>query len=216
MFGGPHLSVFLKGLIIGVAIAAPVGPIGALCIRRTLHHGRWSGFVSGLGAALADGIYGAIAAFGVTFVSGFLLGHRFWFHLIGSIFLLVLAIRTLRSSTSLQATHSRLEDLAGDFISTFLLTIANPITILTFGVIFAEFGVKSFQYSSSSAGLMVLGVFLGSASWWAILCGVVGRIRDYISPKFLRNVNLVSGSIILAFAAFGLFRVVETLILWIV
>lgn len=212
MLGGPYLHVFLKGLVIGIAIAAPVGPIGALCIRRTLHQGRWSGFVSGLGAALADGIYGAIAAFGVTFVSSFLLAHRFWFHLIGSLFLLFLGIRTLRSSTSLQPTPSRLEDLVGDFVSTFLLTIANPITILTFGVIFAEFGVSSFHYSSSSAALMVLGVFLGSASWWAVLCGVVGKIRDYISPRFLRNVNLVSGSIILAFAAFGLFRVIETLV----
>lgn len=212
MLVGPHFPVLLKGFLIGIAIAAPVGPIGAFCIRRTLHQGRLAGFVSGIGAALADTVYGTIAAFGLTFISTFLVIHRFWFHLIGSLFLLYLGIRTLRSSTSLQIPHSHLSDLAGDFFSTFLLTIANPITILTFGVIFAEFGVSNTPFSSRSAALMVFGVFLGSASWWTILCSVVGKLRTYITPGFLRALNLVSASIILLFAALGLFHVLQTLL----
>ncbi len=211
-----HVPVFLKGLIIGIAIAAPLGPIGALCIRRTLHQGRLSGIVSGLGAALADSIYGFIAAFGVTLVSNGLVEHRFWLRLIGSLFLLYLGIRTLKASTSLQEVPSKLEDLVGDFFSTFLLTLANPITILTFGVIFTEFGLKNLEHSPTSGHIMVLGVFLGSATWWAFLCGMVGKIRAYITPGFLRGVNLVSGSVILAFAAFGFFRVVQTFVWWLI
>lgn len=211
-----HVAVFLKGLVIGIAIAAPLGPIGALCIRRTLHQGRLSGLVSGLGAALADAIYGFIAAFGITLVSTTLLEHRFWPRIIGSVFLLYLAIRTLRASTSLQEVPSKLEDLVGDFLSTFLLTLANPITILTFGVIFTEFGLRNFQQSHELGALMVLGVFLGSAAWWAFLCGIVGKIRAYITPRFLRGINLVSGIVILAFAAFGFFRVIQTFVWWLI
>lgn len=131
-------SVFLKGLVIGVSIAAPVGPIGVLCIRRTLTHGRMSGFLTGMGAATADGIYGAVSAFGLTFVSDFLIGQSTWIRIIGGLFLLYLGITTIRNpSRDTDGTDATHKTLIKDYVSTVFLTITNPMTIVSFAAIFA-------------------------------------------------------------------------------
>jgi len=193
------ISFFIRGLIIGFSIAAPVGPIGVLCIRRTLAHGQGSGFISGLGAATADAIYGCIAGFGLTFISSFLISQQLWFRLVGGTFLCYLGIKTFLARPAGKAASAEGYGLAGAYASTFFLTLTNPMTILSFAAIFAGLGVGSEGGNYVCAGLLVLGVFLGSASWWLILSGVVGAVRTKFNPSSLRWVNKISGMIITGF-----------------
>ena len=194
-------SLFLRGLIIGFSIAAPVGPIGVLCIRRSLVEGARSGFVAGLGAATADAIYGGIAAFGLTVVSNILIGQQVWLRLIGGVFLCYLGVRTFLAAPSGQLAAADERRLFGAYGSTFFLTLTNPLTILSFAAVFAGLGVSSGGGSYASAGLMVLGVFIGSGFWWLILSAGVGRLRTRFAPHHLRWINRASGAVI---AAFGL------------
>lgn len=193
------LSLFIRGLIIGFSIAAPVGPIGVLCIRRTLAEGRASGFLSGLGAATADALYGCVAGFGLTVISGFLVDQRFWIQLIGGIFLLALGIKTLRSIPAEHAAAASSTGLAASYASTLLLTLTNPMTILSFAGIFAALGVADTGGDLSAAALLVLGVFIGSAAWWLILSGGVGLVRENLSSGILCWTNRLSGAILLVF-----------------
>src|SRR5690348_5648959 len=139
------LDFFLKGLILGFSIAAPVGPIGVLCIRKTLQFGRFSGLFSGLGAAAADAIYAVIAGFGLTFVSNFLLAGQYWFQLIGGVFLLYLGWKTFVAKPEEQSNHLSHSNLLHDFASTFFLTLTNPMTILSFLAVFAGLGLSRTQ-----------------------------------------------------------------------
>jgi threonine/homoserine/homoserine lactone efflux protein len=194
-----ELGLFLRGLIIGFSIAAPVGPIGILCIRRTLAEGRASGFLSGLGAATADALYGCVAGFGLTVISGFLVDQRFWIQLIGGIFLLALGVKTLRAVPAERAAAVSGTGLAASYASTLLLTLTNPMTILSFAGIFAALGVAETGGDLSAAARLVLGVFIGSAAWWLLLSGGVGLLREKLSTGVLRSANLLSGAILLVF-----------------
>ena len=196
------MSIFflLKGLLIGFSIAAPVGPIGVLCIRRTLANGRISGFVSGLGAATADGLYGTIAAFGLTLISDVLVGQQMWFRIIGGSFLLYLGIKTFLSKPSEKSASDKKGNLFVDYISTFFLTIMNPITILSFVAVFAGLGLSDLSGNYISAILMVSGVILGSIGWWLILSNVINLFRAKFNPASLKIVNWISGGIMIVFA----------------
>ncbi|MFB3885191.1 MAG: LysE family translocator [Thermodesulfobacteriota bacterium] len=187
----------LRGLIIGFSIAAPVGPIGVICIRRTLAQGRTFGLISGLGAATADGIYGSIAGFGLTFVSSILIGQQSWLRLVGGLFLCFLGLRTFFASPPRKEAGTESTGLLGAYASTFFLTLTNPMTILSFAGIFAGFGVGSTSGNYVSAAILVLGVFIGSALWWLILSTAVGMISKKVQPRKLRWVNRISGMIIL-------------------
>jgi len=199
-------DLFLRGLIIGFSIAAPVGPIGVLCIRRTLTEGRASGFLSGLGAATADALYGCVAGFGLTVISGFLIDQRFWIQLIGGIFLLALGIKTLRSVPAERAAAASGSGLAASYGSTLLLTLTNPMTILSFAGIFAALGVADMGGDLSAAARLVLGVFFGSAAWWLILSGGVGLMQEKLSAGVLRWTNRLSGAILLVFGAVAVWQ----------
>ena len=200
-------GIFARGVAIGLAIAAPVGPIGVLCIRRTLAEGRLAGFVTGLGAATADTVYGAVAAFGLTAVSAFLVSQQDWLRLIGGAFLLYLGIRTFLTrpmpQTAVRDDKSS-RTLAGDYASTFLLTITNPLTIISFAAVFAGLGLGSGYDDLGSALLLVAGVFTGSALWWLLLSGGVSLLRGRITENGLRWVNRVSGGIITVFGVIAL------------
>ncbi len=197
----------LRGLALGFAIAAPVGPIGVLCIRRTLAEGRLVGFVTGLGAATADATYGAVAAFGVSAISTALVGLRLWIHLLGALFLAWLGLRTLLarpaqpSIASETSPAARRGGLLAAWASTVALTLTNPTTILSFAAVFAGLGLVGASYTA--AGLMVVGVFLGSALWWLLLSGGVSRVRSRFDARALRWVNGISGLLLLGFAAFS-------------
>jgi len=201
------ISFYLKGLIIGLSIAAPVGPIGILCIRRTLAEGRISGLASGLGAASADAVYGCIAGFGLTVVSGFLIGEQVWLHIIGGLFLCYLGLKTFFSKPSQQAASASGSGLIGMYASTFFLTLTNPLTILSFVGIFAGLGVANAHGNFLFAGILVLGVFSGSALWWLVLSSGVSLFREKFTSSGLRWVNRISGVIITAFGLLALLSV---------
>jgi threonine/homoserine/homoserine lactone efflux protein len=195
---------FLKGLLIGFSIAAPVGPIGLLCIQRTITYGRVSGLVTGLGAATADGMYGAIAAFGLTAISAFLIGQQFWFRLIGGIFLLYLGAKTFLSKSSEKAASSTHKGLLSDYASTVFLTITNPMSILAFVAIFAGLGLANAGGSHGSPVLMVAGVVLGSALWWLLLSSGISLLGPKLNSGALKLVSRASGAIIVGFGIFAL------------
>ncbi len=195
----PELRFFLKGLIIGFSIAAPVGPIGVLCIRRTLAEGRIPGFISGLGAATADALYGGIAGFGLTFISNFLIHQQMGFRLVGGAFLLYLGIKTFLARPAEGPSTTEGKSLTSAYASTFFLTLTNPMTILAFAAIFAGLGVASESKGYASAGILVMGVFLGSTLWWVILSSGVSLFRKGFDLKALSWVNRVSGILIMGF-----------------
>jgi threonine/homoserine/homoserine lactone efflux protein len=201
------ISFLLRGLVIGFSIAAPVGPIGVLCIRRTLAEGRVSGLVSGLGAATADAIYGCIAGFGLTFISSFLVSQQVWLRLIGGVFLCYLGLKTFLARPAEEAASAEGRGLIGAYVSTFFLTLTNPMTILSFAVIFAGLGLGSASGNYISAGLLVSGVFIGSALWWLMLSGGIGLLRTRFNLQGLRWVNRISGIIITGFGLIALLSV---------
>ncbi len=193
------MDIFLRGLLIGFSIAAPVGPIGVLCIRRTLAEGRLAGFLSGMGAASADMFYGAVAAFGLTAIQDVLLGQSNWLRLVGGIFLLYLGVKTFLSKPAEQAARSSRGGLFGAYLSTFFLTITNPITILSFIAISAGLRLGETNGDYTTASTMVLGVFLGSATWWFTLSFVVGLLRDRFNASWKIWINRIAGVIISSF-----------------
>ena len=202
------ITFLLRGLAIGFSIAAPVGPIGVLCIRRTLAQGQTSGLVSGLGAATADAIYGCIAGFGLTFISNFLVSEQVWLRLIGGVFLCYLGLKTLLSKPAEQAALVKGNGLVGAYASTLFLALTNPMTIISFMAIFAGLGLASTKGNYVSAGALVLGVFTGSALWWLILSNGVGVFRGKFNPHGLQWVNRISGAIITGFGLFALLSVI--------
>ena len=210
------LPFTLRGLALGLAIAAPVGPIGVLCIRRTLAEGRLTGFVTGLGAATADAFYGAVAAFGVSAIPLLLSGARPWIHFLGALFIGWLAVRTLlakpvgsiksaaTSSGDALPTAHRGWRLLSAWLTTLGLTLTNPATILAFAAVFAGVGLVNSGAPVAIASATVAGVFLGSALWWLILSFGVSLARSRMTVDAMRWVNRVSGITLLGFAAYAL------------
>lgn len=193
-------AIAIQGFVLGFSIAASVGPISLLVIRRTIAEGRTVGLVSGMGVATADGTYGAIAAFGLTAITDLLVDQRRALGLIGGAFLLYVAWRTFTAIPP--ASAAELErprrGLPGSYLSTLALTLTNPMTILSFAALFVGLGVTG--EDAASATLLTAGVFAGSALWWLALTGVVAHFRSRITPRGLRWVNVVSGAIIGVFA----------------
>jgi threonine/homoserine/homoserine lactone efflux protein len=198
------IGFFLRGLVIGFSIAAPVGPIGVLCIRRTIAEGRASGLVSGLGAATADALYGCVAGFGLTVISNLLIRQQHWIRLIGGVFLCYLGLKIFFAFPAKQEASVKGGGLASAYASTFILTLTNPLTILSFAAIFAGLGIGSAQGNYLSAGVLVLGVFMGSALWWLILSTGVGLLGGKLNTGGLQWVNRISGLIILGFGVVAL------------
>jgi threonine/homoserine/homoserine lactone efflux protein len=193
------VSFFFKGLVVGFLIAAPVGPVGLLCIQRTLSEGKVHGLVSGLGAATADAIFGSIAALGLTFVSNFLVEEQFWLRLFGGLFLCYLGGKTFFSKSAGQASSANAPRHISNYGSTLLLAFTNPITILVFAAVFAGLGLVSSGTHYFSVGLSVAGVFIGSALWWFVLCGAAGILHGKISYGILTGLNRISGIIVTVF-----------------
>lgn len=194
-----------KGLVIGFSIAAPVGPIGILCIKRTITSGRLAGLVSGLGAATADAVYGCIAAFGLTFISSFLIHQQSWLRLLGGAFLCYLGVKTFFTRPAESSTQSNELSLLNAYGSTFMLTLTNPLTILSFAAIFSGLGLLDSDGNYLSATIIVLGVFIGSACWWILLSTGVSIFRSRFSTTGLLWVNRISGLIILGFGIAALY-----------
>ena len=202
------IPLVLKGMMIGFSIAAPVGPIGVLCIRRTLAEGRAYGFASGLGAATADGFYGTLAALGLTLVSAFLIDQANWLRLIGGAYLCYLGVKTFRSQPAQRAAEAKGRGLLGAYTSTLFLTLTNPLTIFAFAAIFAGVGAEAAVGNTLGALNVVLGVFLGSTAWWLILVTFTSLFRAKLTTTGLVWVNRLSGLLILGFGVVILYGLI--------
>ncbi len=201
-------TFFLRGLAVGFTVAAAIGPISLLTIRRTIAHGRGYGLVSGLGVAAADASYGAVAAFGMTAVTSVLVGGRTVLALVGGAFLVWLAIHTIRARPpeAVATDPAGRPGLVGGFLSIYGLTMTNPMTILSFAAIFAGLGLAG--RGGLEAALLTLGVFVGSSLWWVGLTAVVRRVRGRISPRTLVWINRLSGALLLAFGVVAILSAV--------
>jgi threonine/homoserine/homoserine lactone efflux protein len=192
------LTFLWKGVLVGLIIAVPAGPVGVLCIRRTIFHGRLAGFVSGMGAATADAIFGIIAGFGLTVVSDVLLGYQEWLRIIGGGFLLFIGISAFTADPLAGVPAQRdPETLLADFASTFALTLTNPLTILAFLAIFAGIGFAGEDATLGGAAILVLGVWLGSLLWWSALALGAGSLRRSFRRNHLVWINRGSGGILM-------------------
>jgi threonine/homoserine/homoserine lactone efflux protein len=203
------ISFLLRGLLIGFSIAAVVGPIGILCIQRSLHKGFITGLVTGMGAATADGIYGGIAAFSLTVISSFLIGQQSWIRLLGGLFLLYLGLKALLSRPAAQAARAGGSSLPGLYASTLLLTLTNPLTILSFATVFAGLGVGTNGHNNiTAASLVTLGVFCGSSCWWLLLSGGVSLLREKLTARWLLWMNRLAGIALLIFGIIALISLI--------
>lgn len=207
------INFFIRGLLIGLSVAAAVGPMCILCIQRTLQRGFLYGLVSGLGIATADGLYGSVAGFGLSVIATFLIHQQLWIRTIGGLFLIYLGIRTFLTKPAVQAAMPssitmKKTNFASAYASTFLLTLTNPLTILSFVAIFAGLGVGVEKNTFFSALLVVCGVFLGSSLWWLILTRGISLLRRRFTPQWLLWINRISGCTI---AIFGLLALLSLL-----
>ena len=191
--------LFLKGLGLGFSIAAPVGPIGVLCIQRTLKKGFSSGFVSGLGAATADLFYGSLAGFGALWLGNHLVKIQTPLRVIGGGVLILLGIRAFFQKEKDAASAGSSSRLAGDYLSTFLLTLTNPITIFSFAAVYGGLGLSAGETSTWQMALLVLGVFFGSIAWWLTLSSLVSLLRGRLKPVFYTIINKIAGMVLVGF-----------------
>lgn len=201
------LILFLKGVGVGFVIAAPVGPVGLLCAHRTLHSGLPSGLWSGFGAAVADAVFGIIAAFGLSFIAHLMLEYETWMRLGGGVILLAIGAATItKHLVSTPETVIRHNPIS-DSVSTFMLTITNPITILSFAPVFAAVDAVVAPGELVRAWTLIVGVFLGSALWWSILCVGVSFFRGVVTDENAGWIGRISGALILLVGALVIFSV---------
>ena len=196
-----NILYLLKGLAIGFSLAAPVGPIGILCIRRTLAHGSKRGIIIGLSAAVADIVYGIVAAFGVTLISDFIAQQQHWIRLVGGIFLFILGYHTFFSHPATDTVEAGKNGHTRTFVSIFFLTLTNPMTLFAFAAVFAGIGLDKTIGLHGYAYFFIAGIFLGSLSWFTLLTGLVRFFRDIISTDGLIIINKVAGSLLTLFGA---------------
>jgi threonine/homoserine/homoserine lactone efflux protein len=189
-------TILVKGLVVGFLLAAPVGPIAVLCVHRTLAQGRLTGFLSGLGAAAADAIYGCIAALGLTLISTLLIEHRGWLQIVGGAFLCIVGVRTFFSKPVDRQGPPRWPGLVGSFFSALFMTLTNPMTFVAFAAIFASVGLGSVRGNKVDIGALVAGVFLGSGLWWTILVAGAHAFRSKMTIERLGKLNRVAGVIV--------------------
>lgn len=194
--------LFLKATLVGVSIAAPVGPIGLICIQRTLAQGARVGFLSGLGAAFADAIYGAIGALGLTAVMQWFTAMQAPLTMVGALFLAWLGLKLIRKPACVAPQSSGEGDVRQGlkaFMTVFVLTLASPVTILSFVAVFAAIGGELVSQQGSVL-VMVLGVFIGSALWWLTLAGTVARVHHRLTAVMLQRISQGAGGFLLGFA----------------
>jgi threonine/homoserine/homoserine lactone efflux protein len=194
------LELLLRGVIAGIAISAPVGPVNVLCVSRTIKKGLHSGIVSGLGAAAADTIYGSIAGFSITFIIGWLVRELFWIRVVGGLLLIAIGlVYYFKKPKSLGETEKR--DSAGsDMATTFLLTLTNPTTVLSFLAVLAVLGLGE-RRPWTLTSFLVLGIFCGAMFWWTLLASISGHFRDRFNDRAVVWLNRIGA---LAIGAFGL------------
>lgn len=198
-------TLYLRGIAIGFSIAAPIGPVGILCIRKALADGRLAAFVAGLGAATADSLFGAVAAFGIAAVMSFIDGQMVTLKVVGGLFMLWLGVHTWRSAAvAVEVTPGKGPGMARDFLSTFAITLTNPGTIFGVAGVFAALGPSARPGVGLPTGLLVAGIFSGSALWWLTLSAVASAARNRFTPERMRLFNHLSGAMLMVFGVAAL------------
>ncbi len=207
------ISKILDGIIVGFSASVPLGPIGVLCIQRTLNKGKLSGFASGLGAATSDTIYAIIAGFSLSFIVGFIESQILWIQIFGAIILISMGLKIFNTNPAVQLRRQKRKSksLVQDFFSTFFLTIANPLAIFLFLAFFAGLGVVATDQSAIDQFVLISGVFLGAATWWFILTSLIGLFRSKINLRRLFWINKIAGGaiVILVCIAFSVWIIKE-------
>ncbi|MDD4484516.1 MAG: LysE family transporter [Methanoregula sp.] len=192
-------DLFVHGIVIGIALAAPVGPIAFMCIQRSIAHGRLHGIVAGLGIATADAFYAAVTAFGLALVSDFLLARQWFFRLFGGLALIAVGLKIFFAPPPYMKVQADSGNLLSDYSTMLALTLANPLTILFFAIIIPGFGAVISGATWINPALFVIGVFAGEMAWWVILCGSIGSMRSYLTQERLHTINRLAGLVIAAF-----------------
>jgi len=198
-------SILIEGFIIGIIVSIPLGPIGVLCIQRTLLQGRSSGFVSGLGAATADSSFAFIAGFGLSFIADFFEQQQFYIMLAGAAVLIFLGFRLFFTNTIKQVRRYKnmyKSNPFSDFFSVFGLTLSNPVTILFFGLVFTSLGLVKSNILHMLT--IVGGVFLGACTWWFILVSLVSTFRNLFKLRVIFWINKAAGILIVCFGIFAI------------
>lgn len=196
-----EISPFLQGIIIGLTLAVPVGPISVLCIRRAVAAGRLHGIISGFGVATADTFYAAVAVLGLTFISGFIVARQVIFRAVAGLVLIAVGIRVFLTVPAETTGNHRHESYARDYLSLLAITLANPMTLIFFLVVLPGFGIVPGGPSSAASAEFVLGIFCGSAMWWIVLCGAIGSIRSRLGTCQMRLINRCAGFLIILFGS---------------
>ncbi len=197
-----YLKYLLNGILVGFAASMPLGPIGVLCIQKTISKGRMAGFVSGMGAATADTIYAIIAGFGLTFISNFIVNQQFYLRIGGAIICFYLGLKIFRTNPAIQLRREgqKKQNILADYLSILLLTISNPLTLLLFGAVFAGFGIIEGNADFKSLLLLICGVFMGALLWWTLLTGIVNMFRHKFRLKRIWWMNKITGVLIILFS----------------
>ncbi|MDR1610081.1 MAG: LysE family translocator [Candidatus Symbiothrix sp.] len=199
------IDIIYKGILIGILVSAPMGPIGLLCIQRTLNKGQWHGFFSGVGAALSDLFYAGMVCLGMGFVVDFIEGNQSILQIIGSIFLLAFGIYIFRSNPSkqLHKPKENINSIPQDIISAFFLTLSNPLIIFVYIVLFSRFNFISPEEKIYSMLLGLLCIIIGALSWWFLITFFVGKLRKVINLRGLWLINKIVGTVIIILSVVG-------------
>lgn len=205
------MELFWKAFTAGFLIAAPVGAVGVLCIQRTLLSGLRSGLITGLGAAFADTIYGAVAAFGMVLITSFIDEHRIAFRLLGAIVIFILGFKQVFKKAAVTVKPVSVTTLGKDFITTFFITLTNPITIFAFMAIFAASDAGGKSGNALAIAVTIIGVFLGALSCWGTITGITYAFREKIENKHYGIINRTGAVLILCFGFYLLYEFVREL-----
>jgi threonine/homoserine/homoserine lactone efflux protein len=205
-------SMFFTGFIIGVTLAAPIGPISILAIRRSLSEGHHAGIATALGVAIADALYALIAALGLTAISSFLLNKKAYLYGGGGLILILLGIKAFKAPHVMPAQPLKSQGFVVTVIQTTLLTLTNPLTIVTFIAAFAAIGFESQDRSLTESLFMTLGVACGSAAWFILLSMVVSHFRKRLTPFVVGLINKISGSLLIAFGTLFVLNALKNLV----
>lgn len=191
-------SLFIKCIISGFLLAAPIGPVNLICIRQTLSEGRLPGLIVGLGAAMADAVYGYAAAAGLSVLTAFILHYNTAFRWGGGLLIIYLGVRAFRTTPHSPANENTpTKSLYKLFAGVFFLTLANPVTVFTFIAVFSSFGIALLVTNLFTTALAASGVFVGSALWWILLTSIVCLFRNRVTPSVIGKVNKIAGIIII-------------------
>jgi len=205
------LTPILQGIITGFALAVPIGPIGILCIKRSLTDGSRSGLVVGLSGASADVVYALSAAFGVRLIVDFVSEQEVWIRLFGALLLMAVGFHMLRSRPAANPSRASRNPETRSYLSTLLLALTNPMTLFAFVAAFTSMGVQSLMDEPSSLVLLILGVFVGSFAWFCLLAGLARRFRRTIGTRGTDLINRIAGALLMTFGIIGLLTALRLL-----